>query len=298
MIKRTIDISEGPTYLNIENDQLILTREKERIGSIPCEDIGVLLVDHRATVYSHSALTRLLDRGAVIILCGENHLPVGILLPIENNLLHTERLRAQVAASQPLQKNLWRQIVIRKIKGQAENLPENHPDRGRLLAMATEVKSGDTSNCEGVAARFYWPALMGKDFRRDPEGEWPNPLFNYGYMVFRAAVARAIVAAGLHPAFGLYHSNRNNPFVLADDLVEVFRPRIDRAVVEHLKTGSTEINKESKRAVLSLLTEPITVAGQSGPLMVGLHRMTASLVRCFEGGAKTLDLPEWTANLV
>ena len=291
MIKRTIDISDGPTFLNIENDQLILTRKQERIGSIPCEDIGVLLIDHRATTYTHSALTRLMDRGAVVILCGENHLPVGILLPLENNDLHTERLRAQVAAGLPLRKRLWSQIVTHKIRGQAENLPADHPQRRRLLVMADEVKSGDTSNCEGQAARFYWPALLGEEFRRDPGGDWPNPLLNYGYMVFRAALGRAIVAAGLHPAIGLYHSNRNNPFVLADDLVEVFRPRIDRAVIEFIKTGATEIDKEAKRAVLSLLSEPITVAGQSGPLMVGLHRMLASLVRCLQGSDKRIDLP-------
>lgn len=296
MIKRTIDISDGPTFLNIENDQLILTRKQERIASIPCEDVGVLLVDHRQTTYTHSALTRLLARGAVIILCGEDHLPAGILLPLENNDLHTERLRAQVATALPIRKQLWRQIVAHKIKGQAGNLPEGHPVRRRLLAMAQEVKSGDTSNREGVAARFYWPALMdplmGESFRRDPDGPWPNPLLNYGYMVFRAAVARAIVAAGLHPAIGLYHSNRNNPFVLADDLVEVFRPRIDRAVVQSITSGKTEIDKQAKRAVLSLLSEPITVAGQSGPLMVGLHRVLASVVRCFEGSAKSLELPE------
>ena len=292
MIKRTIDISDGPTFLNIENDQLILTRQSERIASIPCEDVGVLMIDHRQTTYTHSALTRLLGRGAVIVLCAENHLPAGILLPVENNDLHTERLRAQVAAGQPMRKQLWRQIVVHKIKGQANNLPESHFDHGRLLMLASEVKSGDTSNCEGVAARFYWPALMGADFRRDPDGDWPNPLLNYGYMVFRAAVARAIVAGGLHPAIGLYHSNRNNPFVLADDLVESFRPRIDRTVVSVAKTGRTDIDKEAKRAVLSLLAEPITVAGQSGPLMVGLHRIVASLVRCFLGTDKTLDLPE------
>lgn len=292
MIKRTIDISDGPTYLNIENDQLILTRNRERIASIPCEDVGVLLIDHRQTTYTHAALIRLLLRGAVIILCGDDHLPLGILQPMENNNLHTERLRAQVAAGVPLRKRLWRQVVMHKIKGQAMNLPEDHRERRRLLAMATEVKSGDTSNCEGVAARFYWPALLGKDFRRDPEGAWPNPLLNYGYMVFRAAVARAIVSAGLHPALGLYHSNRNNAFVLADDLVEVFRPRIDRAVVGHLKTGRTGIDREAKAAVLSLLVEPVTIAGQSGPLMVGLHRMMASLARAFDGTGKSLDLPE------
>jgi CRISPR-associated protein Cas1 len=292
MIKRTIDISDGPTFLNIENDQLILTRERERIGVVPCEDVGVLLIDHRATTYTHSALTRLLDRGAVIVFCGENHLPVGILLPVENNDLHTERLRAQVAAGLPLRKRLWQQVVAHKIRGQAGNLPVDHAVRRRLMVMAGEVKSGDSTNCEGVAARFYWPALMGESFRRDPEGDWPNPLLNYGYMVFRAAVARAIVAAGLHPAFGLYHSNRNNPFVLADDLVEVFRARVERAVVGYVKSGGTEINKEAKRSILELLAEPISVGGQSGPLMVGLHRITASLVRCLQGSDSALELPE------
>jgi len=292
MIKRTVDISDGPTFLNIENDQLILTREHQRIGSVPCEDIGVLMIDHYATTYTHGALTRLLGWGAVIVLCGENHLPVGILLPVEHNELLTERLRAQVAAPLPLRKKLWKQIVVYKIKHQALNLPAEHPERRRLLAMAEKVKSGDTSNCEGQAARFYWPVMMGKDFRRDPKGAWPNPLLNYGYMVFRAAIGRAIVAGGLHPAIGLFHANRNNPFVLADDFVEVFRPRIDRAVVEFMKTGKTEIDRDAKRAVLELLTEPITVAGQSGPLMVGLHRMVSSLVQCFERSAKTLDLPE------
>jgi CRISPR-associated protein Cas1 len=292
MIKRTIDISDGPSFLKIENDQLVLTREKERIASFPCEDVGVLLIDNRATTYTHSALTRLLDRGAAIVLCGDNHLPVGILLPVENNELHTARLRAQVAAGLPQRKRLWSQIVAHKIRGQAGNLPADHSACRRLLAMAREVKSGDASNCEGVAARFYWPALLGEHFRRDPDGPWPNPLLNYGYMVFRAAIARAIVAAGLHPALGLYHRNRNNPFVLADDLVEVFRPRIDRAVVGCVKSGKDEIDKDAKRCMLEILAEPISVAGQTGPLMVGLHRILASLVRCFEGSQKKLDLPE------
>jgi len=292
MIKRTIDISDGPTFLNIENDQLLLSRDGERIGSIPCEDVGVLMIDNQATTCTHSAFTRLLARGAVIVLCGPNHLPLGILLPMENNDLHTQRLRAQIAAPLPMRKRLWREIVVHKIKGQAANLPAEHPDHRRLLALAGEVKSGDTANCEGVAARFYWPALMGEKFRRDPEGAWPNPLLNYGYMVFRAAVARAIVAAGLHPAIGLYHRNRNNAFVLADDLVEVFRSRIDAAVVRRVAEGADQIDKDSKRCILSLLSEPITVAGQSGPLMVGLHRMLSSLVRCFEGEQKKLDLPE------
>jgi CRISPR-associated protein Cas1 len=292
MIKRIIDISDGPTFLQIENDQLVLSRNREQIGSIPCEDIGVLLVDHRATTYTHSVLTRLMAHGAVIIPCGEDHLPAGILLPLANNDLHTQRLRAQIAAPLPLRKQLWRQIVIHKIKGQAMNLPAEHVERRRLLNMADEVKSGDTTNCEGQAARFYWPAFMGESFRRDPDGAWPNPVLNYGYTVFRAAVGRAIVAAGLHPAIGLYHSNRNNPFVLADDLVEVFRPRIDLAVKRAVDGGVCQIDRPVKQLILSILSEPVTIAGSLGPLMVSLHRMLGSLVRCYEGGQKGLDLPE------
>jgi CRISPR-associated protein Cas1 len=292
MIKRTIDISEGPNFLSVENDQLVIARNRERVASVPCEDIGVLLIDNQATTYTHSALTRLLDRGAVIVFCGEKHLPTGILLPMENNELLTERLRIQIGASAPVRKRIWKQIVSYKIRAQAKNLGPDEPSRGQLMALAGEVKSGDRSNCEGQAGRYYWRALMGESFRRDPDGLPPNQLLNYGYTVFRAAVARALVAGGLNPAIGLHHSNRNNPFCLADDLVEVFRPRVDRAVVEIAKIGGGFIDKEGKRAVLSLLVEQVTVSEQSGPMMVGLHRIVASLVRCLAGKQSELELPE------
>jgi CRISPR-associated protein Cas1 len=292
MIKRTIDISDGPNFLFVENDQLVISREKTEVGRVPAEDVGVLLVDHVATTYTHSAMTRLLERGAVVVFCGPNHLPAGILLPVENNGLVVERLRAQIDASEPLKKQLWKQIVQHKIRGQAANLPADHPTRGQLLDIAGCVKSGDTSNCEGQAGRFYWPALMGSEFRRDPEGEPPNGLLNYGYTVFRAACARALVSAGLNCALGLHHSNRANAFCLADDLVEVFRPRVDAAVLELARQDVFVLERPAKKMILGLLVDEITLAGQSGPLMVQLHRMVASLVRCYEGLARELELPE------
>jgi len=292
MIKRIIDISDGPTYLCIENDQLVLSRERVELARIPCEDIGVLLVEHRATTYTHPALVRLLHHGAAVVLCGEDHLPAGILLPMSDNNLMTERLRTQVEAPLPLKKQLWRQIVRYKIRSQAGNLPEDHPARRQMLDLAEGVKSGDTSNCEGLAGRFYWRALLGEDFRRDPDGIPPNGLLNYGYMVFRAACARALAAGGLHPALGLHHSNRSNPFCLADDTVEIFRARVDAAVLDIMKQGGGFVDKPAKQRILSLLSETITVAEQSGPLMVCLHRIVASLVRCYAGEQKQLDLPQ------
>lgn len=291
MIKRTVDISEGPAFLCIEADQLVLKREGEEIGRVPCEDIGLLLVDQRAVTYTHSALTRLLHHGAAVVLCGDEHLPCGLLLPMADNQLLTQRLRAQIAASAPLKKNLWRQIVRHKIRGQADNLPADHPARRQLLNLAANVKSGDTSNAEGVAATFYWRAYFGDEFRRDPEGTPPNGLLNYGYMVFRAACARALVAGGLQPALGLHHSNRNNPFCLADDLVELFRPLVDQAVRQLAERDIFLVGKESKREILSLLARSITVGDTSGPLMVALHRVVASLVKCLEGESKEMELP-------
>lgn len=294
MIKRTIDISDGPTHLRIENDQLLLERAEGTVASIPAEDIGVLLIDHPATTYTHSALTRLLDHGAVVVLCGPKHLPVGILLSTADNLITPARLRTQAAAPLPLRKRLWKQIVTEKIRLQAANLEHDPAAKKRLLSFADNVRSGDTSNTEGVAARFYWQSVFPQPFRRDPDGLPPNDLLNYGYTIFRAAIARALVAAGLHPAFGLHHHNRNNNFALADDLVEVFRARVDATVRDLIRAGVTGIDRDAKRQILGLLTLRITVAGQDGPLMVQLHRMATSLVRCYDGQAKQLDLPSFS----
>jgi CRISPR-associated protein Cas1 len=294
LIKRTIDISEGPTRLSVEHDQLVLSRDRQEVGRVPCEDVGVLLVDHHSTSYTHAVFTRLAECGACVVLCGANHLPTALVLPMQNNELTARRTRTQAACTRPMRKRLWRQIVRRKVRLQAENLPADHPVHKRLIEMAREVKSGDISNIEGQAARFYWPALMGAEFRRDPDGLPPNSLLNYGYMVMRAAVARALVAAGLHPSFGLQHQHRNNTFALADDLVEVLRPRVDRAVLELMREESGFIDRPAKQKLLGLLAEEVKVGGQAGPLMVQLHRVTASLVRCYEGEQYKLELPTFT----
>ena len=293
MIKSIIDISESPAFLRIENDQVVLERDKVEVARIPAEDIGVLLVDQQATVYTHSVLTRLLGYGAVVVLCGQNHLPCGCLLPTEGNALVAERLRLQMEASLPTRKRLWRQIVTEKILRQMGNLKDDDPMRVRLRNLADGVRSGDPSNCEGQAGRWYWPAMMGPEFRRDPEGLPPNGLLNYGYIVIRAAVARAVCAAGLHPAIGLHHSNRRNAFALADDLIEVLRPRIDRVVVDLAADGELMVNKTSKAALLGLLSVTVQTGDTAGPLMVGLHRMVASLVACYEGTAHEIELPQW-----
>ena len=299
MIKRTIEISSNPAHLMTRHGQLILRRDGETVGQIPCEDLGVVVVDHPSTTYSHAALTSLLDAKATVILCGPDHLPKGLFLPLAENSQVVQRINAQIAASRPLKKRLWTQIIVAKIRAQADNLVDDSSEQRRLLQFAREVKSGDSTNREAQASKVYWSAwLTNADgesgeslFRRRREGDSPNSLLNYGYAIVRAAVARAIISAGLLPAIGLHHTNRANAFCLADDLIEPLRPMVDETVRSLYWSGQTQIDRETKQALLELLTVEMQAGGQSGPLMVGLHRYAASLVRCFQGDSDQLEIP-------
>ncbi len=305
MIKRTIDISSTPARMRIENDQLVITREGLEDRTIPAEDIGILLIDQQRTVYTHAVLVRLMERGACVVLCDEKHLPCGLLLPMDANELLTQRLRKQIDVSRPKEKRLWQQVVRAKIAAQAANLEVptiRSADAGKLRVLIDSVASGDPGNAEGQAARIYWPALLGEGFRRARGGAWPNPILNYGYMVMRASVARAIAGAGLHPSFGIHHHNRGNAFCLADDLIEPLRPLVDAAVFGIMAAvpaeGEHAVTPAAKQVLLGLLARDVELAGQSGPLMVQLHRMAASLWDCYAGQRETLDLPTYnTADL-
>jgi CRISPR-associated protein Cas1 len=298
VIKRTIEISQESLHLAVELDQLKLYRHEPESGlasSIPCEDIGLLVVDHPQATYSHAALARLVDFGAAVVICGRNHLPSGLLLPLGNHSEGVARLQEQIHAPQPLLKSLWKQIVRAKVRNQAANLPPDTAARRRLLVLAAEVKSGDPTNIEAQAAKIYWGTWLGEEngFHRDVDGgDSVNAFLNYAYAILRAAVGRALVAAGLHPALGIHHCNRANAFCLADDLLEPLRPLADRAVRDLHQAGASELNRQTKTPLLGLVTATVRVGGQSGPLMVGLHRMAASLVDCYAGREKRLHLPQ------
>lgn len=292
MIKRTVEISSEPAHLTVRQNQLKIERDGQTIGSIPCEDIGVVLVDNAGVTYSHAALAALVDSDAAVVICGRNHLPAGILLPLADHSQVVWRIQDQVAVPKPLRKRLWRQLVRAKIRAQARNLPTASPARRRLATLFREVRSGDPENAEAQAARAYWPVWAGDpSFRRDPDGPSPNDLLNYGYAVLRAALARALVAAGLLPALGLQHANRSNAFCLADDLIEPLRPLVDARVAQLVTAGTPALHPRTKAALLELLAQPVRQGGERGPLLVALHRYVASLVKCYERTANQLEIP-------
>ena len=300
VIKRTLEISREAAHLSVRNRQLLLKREGQVVGSIPCEDIGVVLVDHPQTTYTHAALATLAACDAAVVICGDDHLPSAILLPLADHSQVVWRLNQQLAVGVPLAKRLWQQIVVAKVRAQAANLAEVCSPRKKLLALAREVKSGDPTNIEAQAARIYWQHwLTAADveqadagrFRRDMDGAGLNSFLNYGYAVVRAGVARAIVGAGLLPSLGVHHRHRGNAFCLADDLMEPLRPLVDDRVREMHRQGYDSLNQPAKAELLEVLTQQVLLGEQTGPLMVMMHRFVASLVRCYAGESRQLEIP-------
>ena len=299
MIKRTLEISREPAHLAISNRQLLLKRDGAVVATIPCEDLGVVVVDHPQTTYTHSSLTSLVASDAVVVICGPDHLPCGILLPLADHTQVVWRLKAQIDATQPARKRIWQQLVRAKINAQADNLVEGSTVEKRLRSLAARVRSGDPENLEAQAAKAYWSvwlmlapqSLDPIRFSRDPDQSGINALLNYGYAIMRAAVARAIVAAGLHPALGVFHSNRSNAFCLADDLLEPLRPLVDAKVRNLAFAGQHELTQGVKAELLGVLTEETRFGESSGPLLVVLHRYVSSLVSCLDGSSQVLEIP-------
>ncbi len=304
MIRRSVEISREACHLAVRDEQLVVLRRggcpEDAARRIPLEDLGVLMVDQRETTYTHSALVKLADHGAALVVCGADHLPCGMLLSLSTNTELLGRLDTQLSASKPRRKRLWSAIVGAKIRAQAENLTHAPEVRSRLLAMSRRVRSGDPDNLEAQAARAYWPALFDgvsgvpSPFRRRPgerDAPPPNNLLDYGYAALRAALGRAIVSAGLLPALGVQHRQRSNPFCLADDLIEPLRPMVDARVRMLASKGQVALDQPTKAEILRLLTDTVRVGDAAGPLGVAVVRYVASFVRVLAGEAEVLEVP-------
>ncbi len=300
MIKRTLCFSH-PAYLSLRNGQLVVKLEKhddepEKQATIPIEDIGVVVLDHRQITLTHGVMAALLDNNAAVVTCDNSHMPVGLMLPLEGHTVQQERFQDQLSSSLPLRKQLWQQTVQQKILNQAALLKELHGiETGNMRQWAKEVLSGDSTNLEGRAAAFYWSKMFPTitDFTRSRDGVYPNALLNYGYAILRAVIARALVGSGMLPTLGIHHHNRYNAYCLADDIMEPYRPYVDRLVVETMAVCcDVEVTTAIKSRLLTVPTLEVHINEQRSPLMVAASQTTASLARCFSGESRRVAYPE------
>lgn len=292
MTERILDLAERPAHLSTRHGQLLL-RSGDEERSMPLAEVAVLIASNPTITVTQGALAGLLDAGGVFVLCDGKRMPAGMMTALEGHHLHAERLRLQIEGSEPLRKQAWRQIVQAKVRAQAALLvARTGEDRG-LETLARRVRSGDLDNIEAQAARKYWSAAFGPAFRRDRDAPGANALLNYGYMALRAVVARAVVAAGLHPAIGVQHKNRYNAFSLVDDLMEPYRPLVDARVLLHLEAQpAPELDVVTKRFLLEALLLRYPLGGEQRTLFDCAATSAVSLVQYLDGKQKQLHFPD------
>ena len=306
MIKRCLYFG-NPAYLSLANNQIVIRLGSESDDStsrevvMHLEDIGLIMLDHSKITLTKGLMSALLDYFIAVVVCDKARLPHGIMLPLKGNSLFNKVARRQLSSTQPLKKNLWQQTVRCKIRNQAALLRmERKVSTERMNRMADEVKSGDTDNYEGQAAAYYWrhifPDIPG--FVRMRGGKAPNNLLNYGYAVLRAIVARALVISGMLPLIGIHHHNERDSFCLADDIMEPYRPFVDKLVIDLMKELSVgeELSKELKGRLISLPDIDVLLNGEIIKLGEAVARSTASLAACFRGERKKILYPAFVLD--
>lgn len=302
MIKRTLYFG-NPAYLSMRNAQLVINLPEangmdNRTGNntIPIEDIGIVILDHKQITITHGLMESLLANNSALITCDSSRMPVGLLLPLSGNTIQSERFKNQLEASLPLQKQLWQQTIQSKISNQAYVLSEMRSVVVKnMLTWVNDVKSGDSDNLEARAAAYYWKNMFPTipDFTRGREGVPPNNLLNYGYAILRAIVARSLVASGLLATLGIHHRNKYNAYCLADDIMEPYRPFVDRLVIEIMESGEdyNELSKGIKAKLLNIPVLDVMINNQRSPLMIAVGQTTASLAKCYNGEVRKISYP-------
>jgi CRISPR-associated protein Cas1 len=295
MIKRTLYFG-NPTYLHTRDEQLVIeVKDTSETKQAPIEDIGLMILDHQQITITQALMSKLLANNIALITCDHTHHPVGLLLNLDGHSLQSQKFKAQMEASVPLKKQLWQQTVSAKIANQAAMLKRERQPYELLINYAKEVKSGDSSNHEAQAAVHYWKYLFPDflNFRREREGAPPNNLLNYGYAILRALVARSLVGSGLLPTAGIFHRNQYNAYCLADDIMEPYRPFVDKIVCEIVTMNGAylDLGKKFKQQLLTLPAMDVELEGSKSPLLNAVQRTTASLAKCFEGSTRKILYP-------
>lgn len=305
MIKRTLYF-ENPAYLSVRLGQLVVRKpaadsnegeqkDDDIVRTIPIEDIGMIVLDHKQITLTQGLMAHLTDNNCAVVTCADNHLPAGLLLPLYCNTIQNERFRQQIEASLPLKKQLWQQTIQAKIHNQAAMLFYATGEVHNNMAVWEKcVKSNDSDNLEGRAAAYYWKTVFPDNpkFVRGQLEDAPNNLLNYGYSILRAIIARALVGSGLLPTLGIHHHNRYNAFCLADDMMEPYRPYVDKIVYDITVSGvAPELTKDNKVKLLSLPTTEVVINDKRSPLMVAATQTTASLAKCFNGEIRKILYP-------
>lgn len=283
----------NPAQLSLKDYQLVI--KQEETVSIPIEDIDALVLDSYGITVTANLINHLSSSGTSVVVCDDKHLPASVILPYSQHSRQAKVSRQQLAMSRPFQKQLWRRIIVQKIINQATILEQFNHDATPLINMAKVVKSGDSDNRESQAARLYFSLLLDDATRRKPM--WHNSALNYGYAMVRSHIARHIAARGLIASQGIFHRNELNSFNLADDIIETFRPAVDKYILTqveplHIGQQDSSLTKEDRHKIVDILNYSVIIEGRKYPIRLAIERTTESFIQAIESGEdRDLSLP-------
>ena len=298
MVGRVVEISGEPRHVSLRRGSMIVSDKEAELGQIDLENILSVIITSRGASLTTSLICEAGIRNIPMIICNERFHPVSMVTPVLHHTDQHVRYEAQVSAKKGMKNKFWQWLVTHKVKNQHELLRQYQSPRSeRLKRLSVEVKSGDPNNIEAQAAQVYWPALFGKEFRRDRNAEGINSLLNYGYTIIRSAMLRAVLASGLHPTFGVFHKNKKNALCLVDDLMEPYRPIVDQVVKQLEQKGELSLTPEVKRCLAVMVASDQIMVGSVSPLFRHMQQMTYDLSLLFAGQNIKFNPPQLLSDL-
>ncbi|NCU38652.1 type II CRISPR-associated endonuclease Cas1 [Candidatus Saccharibacteria bacterium] len=279
MAWRVIGIS-NPARLRVKDNQLVIAQDES--VNLPIEDIDALVLDSYGITLTANLITELSASGTTVVICDDKHLPSSVILPYSQHSRQAKVSRNHLAMNQPLKKQIWKEVVSRKIVNQASVLDKFDFNPAPLVKLANEVKSGDTDNRESIAARIYFADLFDDATRRKPT--WYNAALNYGYAIVRSHIARHIAARGLIASQGVFHRSELNSFNLADDIIEPYRAIVDDYILTfvaplHMGDKDSVLTKEDRMRILDIINFCVIMENRKVPVRFAVERTVESFVQ-------------------
>lgn len=289
--------------LSLHREQVKIMNEEGSETCISLEDVSFCIVETSRCFVSAQLQLECVKRKIPLILCDEYHHPYAHTLGVFNHFHVTKRLKEQIVWKDTRKEDIERSIIKRKIKHQRQVLElidaKDTIEQLKRYEENIELKTSPIQSQEAVASRMYFQALFGTTFRRFEEDAL-NGALNYGYMILRSLIATKIVAKGLHPSLGLFHTSQLNSYNLADDIIEVFRPMID-CVVWKYPPKEERLTKEERQRLLHILQQEVVFKRSRCSLDVCIELYIDSIVETMNTGKKislpTLEIEEYVNTL-
>lgn len=290
-LENILEVSGNGISLTLFRGFVIISKEGAEIGRKAFNEFSCLLIASNGVNLTTNLLNRLIEEKIPVLICNEKFEVSGILSPTAPHSFFRERLEWQLNASVAFKKQVWQKVVKEKILNQASVLRQFQKNDESLQMLAKNILSGDSGGAEAQAAKIYFKQLFGQDFIRNTEFAGQNAMLNYGYAVLRSCVVRSIFASGLLPALGIFHKNKENPFCLADDFIEAFRPAVDFLVKSLPKTE--ELTPEIKKELVKVLMLEVECEEGVYTTANGILKAVQSYVKALETqNSKAISFPK------